>query len=670
MKINLITCLSYYNSYDYINLWALQDHLSKNDICLNIIDLKYFNPLPIFKRILLSRNTINIKNYKSISNNKSLIHEIDNSELLFIAGPNINVITKIKQTVSDLLSSANQSIPNIYSFYFEKDNFTLLLRKNEYAKYETKLLDKLKIKNFVFTHLTNKNSLNLAAHIIKQINIPVITPVRTSGLKCNIIKNKITSPSNYLNSIKNSKYIITDNICCLILLLIYKKPFIYLNNDCNDYGVQLLKRFNLENNIINTISNYKDISSFSIKNSHVLHKKLSTEKEELYCLINEICGIHKEIDETVKCPTNILKSQCCGCYSCKEICPVNAITMVEDKKGFFYPIYDSNKCINCSLCKKSCVILNPKIIKFENKYPLAFAAYNKNLDTRMKSSSGSIFPELCSYIINNNGYVAGACYDNDMNIITKIASTMDDVKKFYGSKYAKSNLNNVYSDIKKLLDEGKYVLFSGLPCECSALRAFLNKEYTSLFICEILCHSVPSAKVFKKYVNHLENKFNSKITNITFRQKKNGWLAHQTAMIIDFKDRKSLSVKNRSNNYFRAFANDIITRQSCVNCKFTHTNRAGDITIGDFWGINKLHPEMFDNNGTSFILINNSQGLALWDNIKDKFKVKVTTLENVFKYNHSKPTIHYIDNDEFFEEMNKNQQNIDNLLSQFNDLKS
>ena len=280
-----------------------------------------------------------------------------------------------------------------------------------------------------------------------------------------------------------------------------------------------------------------------------------------------------------------------------------------------------------------------------------------------------MFPGFARHIIEDkHGYVAGAKYDEDMNVVSDVGSTMEEVKAFYGSKYCKSLLDGSFKRIKELLDQGEYVLFSGLPCECSGLRSFLKKEYEKLYVCEIICHAAPSAKVFKAYVNYLEKKFGSKVTHVTFRQKKNGWQAHQTSMVVEFKDREPLRVVNRTNNYYRVFANDYIARESCNSCRFTHLNRAGDITIGDFWGIQDIHPEMFDNQGVSFVLINNEHGMELWDMVKEDYNWIESSVDQVFKKNHSEPISYKIDRDEFFHRFEKGEP-INDLLEAFNDLK-
>lgn len=166
----------------------------------------------------------------------------------------------------------------------------------------------------------------------------------------------------------------------------------------------------------------------------------------------------------------------------------------------------------------------------------------------------------------------------------------------------------------------------------------------------------------------MEDKFGSKITNVTFRQKKTGWQPHQTSMVVEFKDREPLRVVNRTNNYYRIFANDYIAREGCASCRFTYLNRAGDITVGDFWGIQDIHPDMYDNQGASMVLINSQRGLDLWNMVKDAYEWSESTVKKAFKKNHSKPITYKIDQDEFFYRMNKGEP-IDKLLEEFNDLK-
>ena len=194
------------------------------------------------------------------------------------------------------------------------------------------------------------------------------------------------------------------------------------------------------------------------------------------------------------------KSKCCGCSGCMNICPKNAIIMKEDKNGFKYPIVDKEKCINCGLCEKVCPILNNK--KEQQKEIKAYACYNKNIEERLKSSSGGIFILLAKEILKRNGIVFGAAFDENFNVKHISIDNEKDIEKLMGSKYVQSNMGKVYKEVKEFLENGKYILFSGTPCQIEGLKKFLKKDYDKLYTQDIICHGVPSPKIWQMYLEY------------------------------------------------------------------------------------------------------------------------------------------------------------------------
>ena len=213
------------------------------------------------------------------------------------------------------------------------------------------------------------------------------------------------------------------------------------------------------------------------------------------------------------------KSKCCGCSACVNICPNNAISMDIDDDGFKYPIVDVGKCINCGLCEKACPYNNEYIKKNIYDKSIAYGGWNNDDEIRKKSTSGGIFSAISKYILNNNGVVCGAIYNEKFEVVHEIIDNIDDLEKIYGSKYVQSDLKDNFRRIKKYLNDGRLVLFSGTPCQVSGLNSFLVKEYENLYTCDIVCHGVPSPKVFEKYKRELEEANNSEILNINFRDK-------------------------------------------------------------------------------------------------------------------------------------------------------
>lgn len=215
------------------------------------------------------------------------------------------------------------------------------------------------------------------------------------------------------------------------------------------------------------------------------------------------------------------KVECCGCQACYNICPKNAIEMVADEKGFKYPKVNKDKCINCGLCEKVCPILNKKTIENE---PKVYACYNKNDEIRMKSSSGGIFTLIAEEIIKRDGVVCGAAFDEQYGLSHQFVESIEDLEKLRTSKYFQSSIEDTYRKTKEYLLNGRYVLFTGTPCQIEGLLSYLGKQYDKLYTQDIICHGVPSPKVWRKYVDYRLSIDKKIPQSINFRDKKQqGW---------------------------------------------------------------------------------------------------------------------------------------------------
>lgn len=324
----------------------------------------------------------------------------------------------------------------------------------------------------------------------------------------------------------------------------------------------------------------------------------------------------------------VKKNRCTGCTACMNICPKHAITMDDDNRGFEYPTIDQSKCINCKLCKKICPLLNTKTNEVINK---CYAGYSKEDDYKINSSSGGIFPLIANYILENNGIVIGAAFNNE-NKLEHIAITKkEDLIKLMGSKYLQSNLNNIFSYVKENINKGK-ILFVGTPCQVAGLKSYLGNNTDNLYCIDVVCHGVPSPKLFKKYVNELEKKYNDKLLNYIFRDKSTGWDTYSNTAI--FKSNKFSELQS-NNDYMKLFLSDVALRESCFNCNFKLGNKYSDITLGDFWGINNYYPEMYNEKGVSAIIINTRKGIEIFDCIEKKINYKECKIEEIINGNPS-----------------------------------
>ena len=301
--------------------------------------------------------------------------------------------------------------------------------------------------------------------------------------------------------------------------------------------------------------------------------------------------------------------ECCACGACLNVCPKNAISMKENKYGFLFPEIDSKLCIDCHMCKKVCAFQNIT----ETNIPLStWAAVSKDKERLKNSASGGIFYTLANEVIRQGGCAVGAAFDDGFNVRHIIADDAESLRKLQGSKYTQSNTGHIYREIKKRLKNNEMILFSGCACQVAGLKAFLGKEYDNLITVDLICHGVPSNASFKDYLKVLENKKNVSIKDFSFRDKKYGWGENGTAFTSHGKRIKALYY---SSSYIYYFLQGFINRDNCCKCKYAGSNRPGDITIGDFWGIEREHPEYIGksgidiSSGVSVIIANTRKGL-------------------------------------------------------------
>lgn len=308
---------------------------------------------------------------------------------------------------------------------------------------------------------------------------------------------------------------------------------------------------------------------------------------------------------------------CCGCSACAQACPLRCIKMIEDIEGFFYPSVVVDKCINCGKCEKVCPFKND--IKNTNYCPDILGAKAIDDNIRFKSSSGGIFTLFAQAIINSGGIVYGAEMSDDCYYVRHTSiNNIDEIYKLQGSKYVQSRIEGSYRSIKDLLNMNKYVLFSGTPCQVAGLKKYLIKDYDNLFTVDVVCHGVPSEKLWRSYITHIEKIYKKKVTNVEFRSKKYSWKNFGNQINVEGKKIFKFSFED---SFFRMFNSSISMRPSCYNCKTKGSKTASDITIGDFWKIEDVNPDFDDNRGVSIVLLNTEKGKSLFNKIKDRIYI-------------------------------------------------
>lgn len=303
---------------------------------------------------------------------------------------------------------------------------------------------------------------------------------------------------------------------------------------------------------------------------------------------------------------------CYGCAACHDICPYQAISFKQDNTGFFYPQINISLCIQCNLCEKICPALN-SLKTNETRY--TYAVKTKNYQASPYSSSGGAFFIIANTILRQNGVIYGAAYDQNMQLIHMRVESQDALRKLCGSKYIQSNLSGIFLSIKNDIKLGKEILFVGTPCQTSALRLFLRKDYSNIYIIDLLCHGVPSSGIFAEYIKYIEKLRKKKVSNFIIRDNREGW-NRIFKSTIKYSDNTEEYNSMLSNLWNHVFFSEKIIRKSCANCKFANSKRIGDITLGDFWGIDKILPKAYDQRGVSLLKINTQKGEHLFAKIQ------------------------------------------------------
>ena len=311
------------------------------------------------------------------------------------------------------------------------------------------------------------------------------------------------------------------------------------------------------------------------------------------------------------------KAKCCGCGACVNKCPRGCISIAYDDEGFMYPQVDLDSCVDCGICEKVCPILN--VVNKERKPLEVYAAINENESIRIASSSGGLFTAFAEFVLQEGGIVLGAAFTKDWKVAHECVDHLGSLSRLRGSKYIQSEIKKAYRQTEKELKEGELVLFTGTPCQIAGLRSYLQRDYDSLLTIDILCHGVPSTRVFQEYIRELAK--GDKISSINMRSKVRGWKSYHLN-INDY------SVVWSSDIFMRAFIGNLILRPSCYECKFKTGRCGSDVSLGDFWGVKKCHKELDDDKGLSLVLINTEKGRRLFESLGN---VK----ETVVKYEES-----------------------------------
>lgn len=323
----------------------------------------------------------------------------------------------------------------------------------------------------------------------------------------------------------------------------------------------------------------------------------------------------------------VKRENCCGCGACVQVCPEHCIEMKSDSEGFDYPAADKVKCIDCGQCDSVCPELITSTQTMSHEEPTAHVAYAKDDSIRMASSSGGLFSVLAEAILRKNGVVYGAAFDERQLVHHIRVDRKEDLWELRGSKYLQSRMENRFQDAAKDLQDGKLVLFSGTGCQIAGLKSFLKQEYDNLFTIDVLCHGVPSPKLWKHYLSEQERAHGAAVRRTFFRQKDFGWKTF--ALSLDFTNGRAYVKRFQDDSFMQLFLKNICLRPACYQCRFKAIVSQADITLGDCWGIEKYMPDMDDDRGTSVILVHTEKGNALLHDVSPRLIIRRAAMEGV-----------------------------------------
>lgn len=322
---------------------------------------------------------------------------------------------------------------------------------------------------------------------------------------------------------------------------------------------------------------------------------------------------------------------CTGCGACSQICPQSAISMTANEEGFLYPRIDEALCNDCGLCRRTCPVNQAAQAALAAQHKV-YACYSKEEDVRAKSSSGGVFTELALSVLRENGVVFGAGFDGDFRVRHFYIDNEQDLDGLRRSKYVQSDTETTFCEVRTFLKEGRRVLYCGTPCQIAGLKAYLNREHPNLLTCDLACHGVPSPKVWSMYLDYIRNKYHNKIKDVSFRDKSTGW--NDSSMRIDFEDERRYMDRVKRETFFMGFGKSVFNRKSCFDCRFRIDHTKADITLADFWGIDrKEDKEYSDNKGVSLVIVHTAAGDKALSRIADQLFMKERSLDEAVRYN-------------------------------------
>lgn len=308
------------------------------------------------------------------------------------------------------------------------------------------------------------------------------------------------------------------------------------------------------------------------------------------------------------------KKKCCGCSACLSVCTQNCITMAYDAEGFAYPCVDLDKCKKCRSCIKVCPYNNTKMLEVKES-SLCLGVQVKDSTQRKECTSGGFVDLLIRELFEDGVKIFGCLYDKNMDVIHRLAVSNEDLDLFRGSKYVQSNLRRTFSEVKQSIKKGEACFFVGTGCQIRGLKNYIG-DSDKLFTVDLLCLGVSSQSLFRGWLSFLEKKYEKKVVNVQFRNKKYGYSVPNVVVVFD--DDTLLEQKYDSRVYSKLFFNYYNVRPSCYECKFREEPRCSDITVGDFYDIGQYSQQMDNDTGVTKIWIHSDKGKSIVSRLMPK----------------------------------------------------
>ena len=491
-------------------------------------------------------------------------------------------------------------------------------------------------KKYIYVHVHHYSSkapelVKAAKELSEKTGLPIVHNIQSAKFKNQLGTTCSAGPIQTLNAIAHSEYVLTQSFHLSVFSLIFEKNFITLKRDRNNDRLEnLFENLGLLDHFVNPENQLPAFENLKIDFKEV-HKKMDALRPASFDFINTVLN-GKKCERIPDYFTSGDKFTCYSCCACKDACPTAAITMESDAEGFYQPTIDQSLCINCGKCKRVCPYnTKPRNQGFESK---GYMAYAKDIFDSEKSASGGMFPIFAKKIISKGGYIVGVKYNKKLEAVYDIVSTWNEAQAFRGSKYVEAKHNNIYKKTEKALETGKPVLFTGTPCKIAGLKNYLGRDYDNLIIAEIICACSASPRILKRYINGKSHKKKSDVVSIAFRDKSKGWSTVSTT--LKYENGKEESASRRRNTFYHCFVSAYLAKRSCFRCEFTGDNKIADITMGDFWGYDKVNKKLkADKTGVSALKIATQKGMDFLEEVKDSICLIDVAVSDIYNNNHS-----------------------------------